>query len=144
MPFINRRLFCRQQTFFDWIIVFAADLSFDHAVLKTPAPIRTLKLSNVGTRSYLDGRLLGNPRCCSLGFGYWYCLEPSGQWQTVAPLVVVKLRCRTSQVEHLQWVQRTSVRNKFWLLFLLRGNDEPGFRETSGHNKCRPRFPPHF
>ena len=39
-------------------------------MLDTPVPIETLKLSNIGTGKYLDGRPHGNSRYCRSGFGY--------------------------------------------------------------------------
>ena len=39
---------------------------YDHTMLNTPVLVRSPKLSNIGPGQYLDGRPLGNTRCCSL------------------------------------------------------------------------------
>ena len=49
--------------------MFAFFLVNGHTMLNTPVLVRSLKSSNIGPGEYLDGRPLGNTRCCWLFFG---------------------------------------------------------------------------
>ena len=67
------------------------------AMLDTPVPVKTNKLSNSGPRRYLNGRLNGNSKCCRHGFRCRCCLDtcgcqqnPGPQWQLYSASIHLK------------------------------------------------------